>query len=39
MNDDFHRYGALRESYAFEYAVKEGDRQECQQPDPGLLYV
>jgi len=23
MNDDFHRYGALRESYAFEYAVME----------------
>lgn len=23
MNDDFHRYGALRESYAFEYAVYE----------------
>jgi predicted acyl esterase len=23
MNDDFHRYGALRESYAFEYAVRE----------------
>jgi uncharacterized protein len=23
MNDDFHRYGALRESYAFEYAVLE----------------
>jgi len=23
MNDDFHRYGALRESYAFEYTVME----------------
>ncbi len=23
MNDDFHRFGALRESYAFEYAVLE----------------
>src|SRR5438874_13220952 len=23
MNDDDHRYGALRESYAFEYAVLE----------------
>jgi putative CocE/NonD family hydrolase len=23
MNDDMHRYGALRESYAFEYAVME----------------
>ena len=23
MNDDFHRYGALRESYAIEYAVME----------------
>ncbi len=23
MNDDFHRYGALRESYNFEYAVME----------------
>jgi len=23
MNDDFHRYGALRESYCFEYAVME----------------
>jgi uncharacterized protein len=23
MNDDFHRYGALRESYAFEYSVLE----------------
>jgi uncharacterized protein len=23
MNDDFHRFGALRESYAFEYAVRE----------------
>ena len=23
MNDDFHRYGALRLSYAFEYAVRE----------------
>ncbi|HJZ70246.1 MAG TPA: CocE/NonD family hydrolase [Vicinamibacterales bacterium] len=23
INDDFHRYGALRESYAFEYAVLE----------------
>jgi predicted acyl esterase len=23
MNDDFHRYGALRESYAFEYSVME----------------
>ncbi len=23
MNDDFHRYGALRESYAFEYSVAE----------------
>jgi hypothetical protein len=23
MNDDYHRYGALRESYAFEYAVLE----------------
>jgi len=23
MNDDFHHYGALRESYAFEYAVLE----------------
>lgn len=23
MNDDFHRYGALRESYDFEYAVME----------------
>jgi uncharacterized protein len=23
MNDDFHRFGALRESYAFEYAVSE----------------
>ena len=23
MNDDMHRYGALRESYAFEYAVLE----------------
>lgn len=23
INDDFHRYGALRESYAFEYAVME----------------
>ena len=23
MNDDDHRYGALRESYAFEYAVYE----------------
>ena len=23
MNDDFHHYGALRESYAFEYAVSE----------------
>ena len=23
MNDDFHRFGALRESYAFEYAVYE----------------
>src|SRR4029079_17773033 len=23
MNDDEHRYGALRESYAFEYAVME----------------
>jgi uncharacterized protein len=28
MNDDFHRYGALRESYAFEYAVYEqADKQ------------
>jgi len=28
MNDDFHRYGALRESYAFEYAVMEqADKQ------------
>ena len=27
MNDDFHRYGALRESYAFEYSVlEEADR-------------
>src|SRR3954463_9519523 len=23
MNDDMHRYGALRESYAFEYSVLE----------------
>jgi hypothetical protein len=23
MNDDFHRYGALRETYAFEYTVTE----------------
>jgi uncharacterized protein len=28
MNDDFHHYGALRLSYAFEYAVREqADRQ------------
>ena len=28
MNDDDHRYGALRESYAFEYAVLRAGRQE-----------
>jgi uncharacterized protein len=29
MNDDFHHYGALRESYAFEYAVMEQAAKEA----------
>lgn len=32
MNDDFHRYGALRLSYAFEYAVLEQSEKHANAP-------
>jgi uncharacterized protein len=38
MNDDFHRYGALRLSYAFEYAVREQSDKNANAPFKFDLY-